>query len=120
MRLRTPTLLVSCLAASLLAVSCSGSNATTTAASPSTAAPAPAPAASTGPGTSAPSASTAVFPDPDWKTVDPATKHIAPAAMTAYADSLNTGASTCTLTLKDGEIVQEQYWNGTTQDTRQE
>jgi len=115
MSLRTRALLLGGVALSLLAASCS-STATTTTATPS----ASTPTSAASPGTAAPAASTVVYPDPDWKTVDPASKQIDPAAMKAFADSVNSGASNCTLVLKDGEVVQEEYWNGTTKDTRQE
>jgi CubicO group peptidase (beta-lactamase class C family) len=113
MSLRTPALAVGTVALSLLAAACSASTATTTAATPSSTA---APATSA----PAPTKATTVYPDPDWKIVDPATKKIDPATLKAFADSVNTGASNCALTVKDGEIVQEDYWNGTTTDTRQE
>ncbi len=112
MPLRTRALVLGALTLSLLAGACSSSTATTTGAPPSTTAAS---------GTTAAAAKASfVYPDAEWKAVDPATKNIDPATLKAFADSVNTGASNCALTVKDGEIVQEDYWNGTTAETRQE
>ena len=73
MPLRTRALVLGALTLSLLAGACSSSTATTTGAPPSTTAAS---------GTTAAAAKASfVYPDAEWKAVDPATKNIDPATL---------------------------------------
>lgn len=75
-----------------------------------------APAATTG-GTTAPDV---VYPGADWETTDAAAAGFDPAKLAEIAGRAEAGASNCFLVVRDGKIVDEHYWRGTTPETAQE
>ena len=57
------------------------------------------------------------WPVPDWEVVDPADAGVDPAALEAIAARAEEAGSDCLVLTRDGRIVGEWYWNGTTPDT---
>lgn len=60
------------------------------------------------------------WPVPDWEVVDPADAGVDPAALEAIAARAEEAGSDCLVLTRDGRIVGEWYWNGTTPDTERE
>lgn len=115
-RTRTTRLFTGALALALLASACSGSgNATST---PSPAGTGAGPATSAGPpATTRPAV---LYPGADWETGDPVAAGFDPAKLDEIAARAEAGASNCFLVVKDGKVVDEHYWRGTTAASAQE
>jgi len=60
------------------------------------------------------------FPAAQWSTVDAATAGLDPTALAAIAADAQAAGSNCFLVARDGQLVTEQYWNGTTPQSAQE
>jgi CubicO group peptidase (beta-lactamase class C family) len=61
-----------------------------------------------------------VYPGADWATVTPAEAGVDQDALDELVAYLESTGSNCMAVVKDGALVHEQYWNGTTPDTEQE
>jgi CubicO group peptidase (beta-lactamase class C family) len=66
------------------------------------------------------SAGSGVFPGESFETGDPADHGLDPANVAALDRFLERHGSNCVTVVQDGVLVDEQYWNGTDADTRQE
>lgn len=107
--------------AALLLAACSSSTDTATGgAAPSTAdaTGGPGTTAGTTPGTV--SAATGPVPGAEWETADPASLGFDPAKLDEVAAAAEAGGSNCLVVVRDGKIVEEDYWNGTDESTAQE
>lgn len=63
---------------------------------------------------------TAPYPDPEWETTTPEAIGLDPATFDELHEYLEGTNSNCTVTVKDGRIVDEAYWNDTAAETPQE
>jgi CubicO group peptidase (beta-lactamase class C family) len=102
-------------AALLLAACSSGTDTATGGAAPATAAGA-ATTTGTGPGGTTPGtvATTPSGPVPgaEWETADPAALGFDPAKLDELSAAAEAGGSNCLLVVRDGKIVEEDYYNG--------
>ncbi len=87
----------------------------------STRVPTPGTAASA-PGTTvaAASGSADIFPGASWERTDPGAAGLDPVKLEAIARDAGASQSTCLAVFRDGKLVADWYWNGTTADTPQE
>lgn len=108
--------------AALVLGACSSGSDTATGAAPSTTAgggTTVAPGGDTTPGTSATSPGGPV-PGAEWDTADPASLGFDPAALDALSAAAEAGGSNCLVVVRDGKIVEEDYYAGTTAESVQE
>ncbi len=61
-----------------------------------------------------------VYPDPEWQTIDPSEVGLRQEGLDALAEYAESTNSNCLAVVKDGELVDERYWNDFTPDTDQE
>ena len=97
------------LAPSIALAACSGGDAS--------------PASSGVPTTSRPATSDrprAEFPDESWKTTDPKAAGMDPAKLDEIAARAERAGSTCLAVFRDGKLVEDWYWKGTSATTSQE
>jgi len=60
------------------------------------------------------------YPGDEWATVDPATAGFDPAALGRLDEAAAAAGSTCLVVTRDGAVVDERYWRGSTADTPRE
>lgn len=60
------------------------------------------------------------FPGEEWTEADPGEAGFDPAALDALAADAEAGGSSCLVVTKDGELVEEHYWQGFEPDTTRE
>ena len=60
------------------------------------------------------------YPGDEWATVDPATAGFDPAALGRLDEAAAAAGSTCLVVTRDGAVVNERYWQGSTADTPRE
>jgi CubicO group peptidase (beta-lactamase class C family) len=60
------------------------------------------------------------YPGDEWATVDPATAGFDPAALGRLDEAAAAAGSTCLVVTRDGAVVDERYWQGSTADTPRE
>jgi CubicO group peptidase (beta-lactamase class C family) len=60
------------------------------------------------------------YPGVEWATVDPATAGFDPAALGRLDEAAAAAGSTCLVVTRDGAVVDERYWQGSTADTPRE
>lgn len=70
--------------------------------------------------TAAPGDDGVAYPDPDWATADAADVGLSQDGLDAMADYLESSGSNCMAVIKDGQLIDERYWNDTTVDSDQE
>lgn len=61
-----------------------------------------------------------IYPDDEWAVVDPASAGFDPAALARLDDHAAAAGSTCLVVTRDGAVVDERYWDGTTADSPRE
>lgn len=110
------------LAGSVLLLAACSSSATDTAAggaAPTSVADGSTGTAGTAPGTTTAPAGGPV-PGDEWETADPASLGFDAAALDQLSAQAEAGGSNCLVVVKDGKIVEEDYYNGATADAPQE
>jgi CubicO group peptidase (beta-lactamase class C family) len=60
------------------------------------------------------------YPGDEWAAVDPATAGFDPAALGRLDEAAAAAGSTCLVVTRDGAVVDERYWQGSTADTPRE
>lgn len=71
-------------------------------------------------GSTTPTTEGVVFPGDTWETADPAEVDLDPAVLAELDAYLESTGSNCMAVIKDGYLVDQQYWNGTDADSNQE
>ncbi len=72
------------------------------------------------PGSTAPAVASVTYPGASWATVDPAAAGFDTKALDDMATAAQAGGSNCLLVTRNGKLVKDWYWNGTSTDSSQE